>query len=43
MWNFGLEEVKLGIGSLMKEYAEWYYGGDSGISREMDLNQGIYG
>ena len=29
MWNFDLEEVKLGIGSSMKEYAEWYYGGDS--------------
>ena len=43
MWNFGLEEVKLGIGSSMKEYAEWYYGGDSEISREKELNQGRYG
>ena len=43
IWNFGLEEVKLGIGSLMKGYAEWYYGGDSEISRETELNQGRYG
>ena len=43
MWNFILEEVKLGIGSSMKEYAEWYYEGDSEISREMELNQGRYG
>ena len=43
IWNFGLEEVKLGIGSSMKEYAEWYYGGDSEISRETELNQGRYG
>ena len=43
MWNFILEEVKLGIGSSMKEYAEWYYEGDNEISREMDVNQGRYG
>ena len=43
IWNFGLEEVKLGIGSSMKEYAEWYYGGDSEISWETELNQGSYG
>ena len=43
MWNFSLEEVKLGIGSSKKEYAEWYYGGDSEISRETELNQGRYG
>ena len=43
MWNFGLEEVKLGIGSSMKEYAKWYYRGDSAISRETELNQGRYG
>ena len=34
MWNFGLEEVKLGIGSSMKEYAEWYYRVENEISRE---------
>ena len=27
----------------MKEYAEWYDGGDSEISREKELNQGRYG
>ena len=43
MWNFILQEVKLGIGSPMKEYVEWYYGGDSEVSRETELNQGRYG
>ena len=43
IWNFSLEEVKLGIWSSMKEYVEWYYGGDSEISRETKLNQGRYG
>ena len=40
MWNFGLDKVKLGIRTSMKEYAEWYDGGDSEISRKMELNQG---
>ena len=43
MWNFGLEEVKLGIRASRKEYAEWYYGGDSEISRNTELNQRRYG
>ena len=43
MWNFGLEEVKLGIRASMKEYVEWYYGGDSEISRKTKINQGRYG
>ena len=43
MQNFGLQEVKLGIGSLRKEYEEWYYGGYSEFSRETKLNQGRYG
>ena len=43
MWDFGLEETKLGIRALMKEYAEWYYEGDNEISRKMELNQGRYG
>ena len=43
MWNFGLEKVKLGIGSSIKEYAEWYYEGDNEISREIELNQRIFG
>ena len=43
MQNFGLEEVKLGIRASMKEYEEWYHGGDSEISRKMELNQGRYG
>ena len=43
MWNFSLREVEFGIGSSMKEYAEWYYGGYSEVSRETDLIQGRYG
>ena len=43
MWNFGLHEVKFGIGSSMKEYAEWYYRGYSEVSRETELKEGKYG
>ena len=43
MWNFDLQEVKLGIGCSMKEYVEWYYGGYSEVSRETELNEGING
>ena len=39
MWYFGIQEVKLGIGSSMKEYAKWYYVGYSEVSSEMELNQ----
>ena len=41
MWNFSLEEVKLGIRASMKEYVEWYHGGDSEISRKMVEKQKI--
>ena len=43
MWDFGLEEAKLGIRASMKEYAEWQHVGDSEISRKTELNQGRYG
>ena len=43
MWNFDLQEVEFGIGSSMKEYDKWYYGGYNEVSREMELSQGRYG
>ena len=36
MWNFGLEEMKLGIRASMKEYAEWYHGRYGEISRKKE-------
>ena len=43
MWDFSLEEAKLGIRASMKEYEERYHRGDSEIVRKMELNQGRYG
>ena len=42
MWDFGLEEAKLGIRASMKEYAEWYYGGDSEIKANKAKSRKIW-